>query len=74
MSDYYFDASMLRGEMADKLVSNTEQFMFVITNALSNVIVDEVIDVGQLGDEVDATLVVGNLRMIADAIENGDIT
>ena len=73
MSDYYFYASMSRGEMADKLGENTEQFAFVITNALSNVSAEDVIEQGQLGDEADADLVVKNLRAIADAIESGGL-
>lgn len=74
MSDYYFEAGMLRSEMADKLTDNVEQFAFVITNALSNVTADEVIELGQLGDEADPELVILNLRMIAKAIEDGQIS
>ncbi len=74
MSDYYFDAGMLRGEMADKLAGNIEQFAFVLTNALSQVSADDVVDAGQLGDDADPELVIKNLRLIADAIETGQLT
>tara|TARA_R110002111_G_scaffold262881_1_gene342689 strand:+ start:24356 stop:24580 length:225 start_codon:yes stop_codon:yes gene_type:complete len=74
MSDYFFDAQMLRGEMANKLSSNTEQFVWVITNAMTDVDINEAIDGGQLGDEANSKMAVQNLRAIADAIEAGQIT
>ena len=74
MSDYFFDAQMLRGEMANKLSSNTEQFVWVITNAMTDVDINEAIDRGQLGDEANSEMAVKNLRAIADAIEAGQIT
>ncbi len=74
MSDYFFDAQMLRGEMANKLSSNTEQFVWVITNAMTDVDIKEAIDGGQLGDEANSEMAVKNLRAIADAIEAGQIT
>lgn len=73
MSDYNFDVDVLRGQMANVLAGNEEQFMFVLTNALSQVAADDVIEVGELGDEADAELVVHNLRLIANAIEQGDV-
>lgn len=74
MSDYSFDCDVQRGQMADRLAGNIEQFAWVLTNSLSHVSADDVIECGQLGDEADPELVVMNLRMIADAIENGDLT
>ncbi len=74
MSDYYFQTDVLRGQMADRLAENEEQFLFVLTNALSHVAADDLIEAGELGDEADAELVVFNLRKIADAIKAGEVT
>ena len=73
MTDYTFNTEVLRGQMADVLAENEEQFLFVLTNALSRIVADEVIEMGRLGDEADPDLVVGNLRKIADAIEAGEV-
>jgi hypothetical protein len=74
MSDYTADIGILRGQMGDMLAGNLEQFAFVLTNALSQVAADDVIEAGEIGDEADPVLVVHNLRMIADAIEAGTLT
>ena len=74
MSDYSFDTGVLRGQMSDALADNEDQFLFVLTNALSQITADDVIELGELGDEADADLVVFNLRKIADAIERGSVT
>lgn len=74
MSDYYFSTGMLRGQMADTLSENEEQFVFVLSQALSRISADDVIELGELSDEADRDLVIANLRMIADATEGGDIT
>ncbi|MDR6266570.1 hypothetical protein [Roseobacter sp. N2S] len=74
MSDYNFDVDVLRGKMANELAGNIEQFAFVLTNALSHVAADDVIDAGEMGDEADPELVVHNLRSIANAIEAGSLT
>ena len=71
MTDYNFDVDVLRGKMADTLASNTEQFAFVITNAITDIHMGDVIDEGRLGDEANAITVVTNLRLLADAIEKG---
>ena len=73
MTDYNFDTQVFRGQMADQLAQNVEQFMFVLTNALSQITADDVIELGQLGDEADTDLVVFNLRKIADGIEAGEV-
>lgn len=73
MSDYHTETGILRGQMANMLAENTEQFAFVISNALSQVTADDVIETGQLGDEADPDLVIFNLRKIADAIERGSL-
>lgn len=74
MSDYNFDVDVLRGKMGDELANNTEQFAFVITNAITNVDMEDVLNEGQFGDEANAEAVVTNLRMLADAVESGRIT
>lgn len=74
MSDYNFNVGVLRGKMADELAGNIEQFAFVLTNALSQVAADDIVDAGQMGDEADPELVVHNLRLIANAIESGSLT
>tara|TARA_R110002051_G_scaffold30639_2_gene70738 strand:- start:293 stop:517 length:225 start_codon:yes stop_codon:yes gene_type:complete len=74
VSDYSFDAQMLRGEMANQISTNTEQFIWVISNAMTDVYIDDAIDEGHLGDEANPETVVKNLRAIADAIEAGKIT
>ncbi len=75
-NDYNFDTDVLRGQMASKLAGNTEQFVFVLTDALIDLDVDEAIELGQLGDTAEnyPTEVVTALRRIADAIEDGKIT
>lgn len=73
MGDYTFGIQIFRGQMADELAENEEQFLFVLTNALSRIVADDVIELGQLGDEADPDLVVFNLRKIADAIEAGEV-
>ncbi|MEM6650951.1 MAG: hypothetical protein AAF582_00030 [Pseudomonadota bacterium] len=74
MSDYNFDVDVLRGQMGRVLAGNVEQLAFVLSEALSFVAADDVIECGQLGDEADPKLAVQNLRMIADAIESGEIS
>ncbi len=74
MSDYNFDVGVLRGKMADELANNEEQFVFVLSNALSNVDMVYALDMAQLGDEADPEAVVKNLRLLADAIEKEEIT
>lgn len=74
MTDYNFDVDVLRGRMASALAANDEQFIFVLTNAIANVSLDDAIEFGELGDEADADIVVIALREIADAIEDGKIT
>ena len=49
-NDYNFDTDVLRGQMASKLAGNTEQFVFVLTDALIDLNVDRAIEQGQLGD------------------------
>lgn len=73
MSDYYSDVSILRGQMADMLARNEEQFVFVLTNAIKNLNVEDAIEQGALGDEIDGDVDKGHLiislRQIANAIE-----
>jgi hypothetical protein len=73
VSDYNFDTDVLRGQMADKLAENEEQFAFVITNAICNVDIDAAIELGQLGDEANSETAAAKLRKLADAIELGVI-
>lgn len=74
MSDYHTETGILRGQMATMLAENTEQLAFVISNAMSQITADDVIETGQLGDEADPELAVFNLRKIADAIERGSLS
>jgi hypothetical protein len=75
-TDYSFDTDVLRGQMACKLAGNTEQFVFVLSDALIDLDVDRAIERGQLGDTAEnyPTEVVTALRKLADAIEDGKIT
>jgi len=41
MSDFYFQTSVLRQEMADALMSNTEQTMWVLSEIALNMYPDE---------------------------------
>lgn len=76
VNDYSFETVVLRGQMADKLSHNAEQFVFVLSDALIDLDVDEAIELGALGDTAEnyPTEVVTALRKIADAIEDGKIT
>ncbi len=74
MSDYHTHVSILRGEMADLLSTNAEQFAFVITNAFTDVDIGEAIELGEMGDEANPREAIENLRKLADAIEAGEIT
>jgi hypothetical protein len=74
MSDYQADISILRGQMAYMLSSNEEQFIYVLSEAMTNITADNVIDAGQLSEDADMELVVFNLRKIADAIESGSVS
>ena len=74
MSDYSTDVGFLRGQMASMLANNTEQFVWVITNALAEADLDQSIDEGQLGDDTNAEEAIDGLRRLADAIEAGQIT
>lgn len=75
-NDYNFDTDVLRGQMAYKLAGNSEQFVFVLSDALIDLDIDAAIEQGQLGDTAEnyPTEVVTALRKIADAIEDGKIT
>ncbi len=76
MADYSFETDVLRGQMAMVLSGNGEQFVYVLSDALIDLDVDEAIELGQLGDTAEnyPTEVVTALRKIADAIEDGKIT
>lgn len=75
-SDFLFQTEVLRGQLADALAQNAEQFVFVLSDALIDLNVDHAIELGQLGDTAEnyPTQVVTTLRKIADAIEDGKIT
>lgn len=76
MSDYSFETDVLRGQMASVLSGNSEQFVWVLSEALIDLDIDAAIKQGQLGDTAEnyPTEVVTALRKIADAIEDGKIT
>ncbi|MBW4972111.1 hypothetical protein KZZ08_00680 [Roseovarius mucosus] len=74
MTDYNFQASMLRGEMADQLSTNAEQFVYVLSTALCDVDFDEALEAGVLGDDANPKETVRRLRRLADAIEEGELS
>lgn len=75
MADYQFDVDVLRGQIAYQIASNSEQFIWVLTNALIQVDFDDAMAVGRLGDEVaDETELCHRLREIVWAIENGGLS
>lgn len=78
MSDYHFEAALLRGNLASMLAANEEQFVFVLTNALCCVDFDEAMEAAELGDDVeddqDRGALILRLRELANAIEEGRIT
>lgn len=74
MSDYTIEADLLRGQMAQKLAWNEEQFFWVVTEAISDVDFDEALDMAQLGDGAVPGRCVARLRQMADAIEAGDVS
>lgn len=73
MTDYTFDTGVLRGQMANALADNVEQFAYVVAGAMEQVAADDIIEVGRLPSECDKELVVHNLRLLASAIESGSI-
>lgn len=74
MTDYNFQASVLRDELANQLSTNGEQFVYVVSSALCDVDFDEAMQSGELGYDADPEETVRRLRRLADAIEAGRLT
>ena len=76
MSDYYMNLGVLRDTMGEALRENDEQLIYVIASALAGGPVDDAIDLGTLPDldDHDVDQLVENLRRIADAIEQGEVS
>lgn len=74
MSDYLIEAQMLRGEMARHLAGNEEQFLYVLSTALCDVDVADVIAQGRLSEDATPEDTVRRLRQMADAIEAGEVS
>ena len=76
MSDYYMYLGVTRDRMGEALRENDEQLIYVIASALAGGPVDDAIELGTLPDldDRDTDQVVENLRRIADAIEQGEVS
>ena len=76
MTDFTLQAHILRGQMADILASDPEHIAFVIAEVMSRIIIEDVIDFGELGDDahLEKPRVIANLRALADAIESGALS
>lgn len=73
MSDYTIEADVLRGQMARYLASNTEQFLYVLSEALCDVDVADVIGEGSLSHDATPEDTARRLRQLANAIEAGEV-
>ena len=71
MTDYHGNVSILRTEMSQLIGSNAEQFAYVLSEALTDLNADDIIDMGSLSEDSEPELVIHNLRNLADAIESG---
>jgi len=62
--DYDFDVQVLRGKMAEQLASNTEQFLYVLTEALDALHDDEMNEIlsSQPSYEADLAMCATKLR------------
>lgn len=74
MSDYDFDTSVGRDQMASKLSQNEEQFIYVITSAVNDVDFEDALKEGEIDGSTNQQEIVHRLRALADAIESGNIT
>lgn len=74
MSDFYLQVDVLRDQMSSALSDNEEQLAYVIASTLSVTVADELIELGSLPEHCDKELVTFNLRKLADAIQNGELT
>ncbi|MEM1077432.1 MAG: hypothetical protein AAGI09_02795 [Pseudomonadota bacterium] len=74
MSDYSTEVYLLRGELARMLAQNDEQFIYVLTEALSDIDDEEIIELGNLSENADPQGCVNTFRRLADAIERGEVS
>ena len=74
MSDYYSEVELSRDDMIAMLDSNSEQFVYVVAGSVGTYSADALIEDGTLPHLPNKDVVVKNLRRIADAIENGEIS
>jgi len=76
MTDYTTVTQIGRDQMADMLRDNEEQLIYVLSEALRGDVVDDAIELGSLPYDIDdpeKTLIVENMRKIANAIETGKV-
>ncbi len=76
MTDYSFENYVSRDAVSGELGKNEEQFVYVISEAILDIDLDEAIECGELSSTAEnyPDDVVKKLRQLADAIEEGKIT
>lgn len=73
MSDYSTEANISRDDMANMLAGNEEQLAYVLSEVLTRVDIDDVLMLGNLGDEAEPDVVRENLDKISNAIKLGHL-